>query len=204
MGMSNMQVQQPMQQSGGKGMGNGIPSQQADINAKMAQQAGMGGMSNPLAGMSNPQAGMPGQQADAQQRMAALAAAQQAQAAGGGEAPGLGGTMDSAKMQQLGGMQGQMGGKGGPQGQFGGKGGMQQPRFGQPNPYPNTMKSWDNASIMPRQGVGKGGQAGGYPIASTNTKYTPPPALAQQPAQQPEPAQQPVQAQQQGPGYGVG
>lgn len=196
MGMSNMQVQQPMQQSGGKGMGGGqIPSYMSDDFGA--------GMSNPLAGMSNTQAGMAGQQADAQQRMAALAAAQQAQAAGGGGAPGPGGTMDSAKMQQLGGMQGQMGGKGGPQGQPGGKGGMQQPSFGKPNPYPNTMKSWDNSSIMPRQGasIGKGGQAGGYPTAATNFKYTPPQA---QTAPAPEPAQQPAPTQQPVPGMGFG
>ena len=31
-----------------------------------------------------------------------------------------------------------------------------QPRYGQPNPYPNTIGQWDNASIQPRQGFGKG------------------------------------------------
>jgi len=56
----------------------------------------------------------------------------------------------------------------------------QQPNFGQPNRYSNTMPSWDNASIKPsQQGGGKigkgGGSQAGYPIANTNTKYTPPP-----------------------------
>jgi hypothetical protein len=33
-----------------------------------------------------------------------------------------------------------------------------QPSYGQPNPYPNTIGQWDNASIQPRQyGKGKGG-----------------------------------------------
>lgn len=194
MGMSNMQVQQPMQQGGGKGMGGGqIPSYMSDDFGA--------GMSNPLAGMSNTQAGMAGQQADAQQRMAALAAAQQAQAANAGGAQGpMGGIMEPEMPRQMGGTPGQMGGKGGPQGQPGGKGGMQQPSFGKPNLYPNTVKTWDNASIMPRQGVGKGGQAGGYPTAATNFKYTPPQAqtAAPEPAQQPAPTQQPV------PGMGFG
>jgi hypothetical protein len=73
----------------------------------------------------------------------------------------------------------------------------QQPNFGQPNRYSNTMPSWDNASIKPsQQGGGKigkgGGSQSGYPIANTNTKYTPPPmqtaataATAQAAAQDP-------------------
>jgi hypothetical protein len=33
-----------------------------------------------------------------------------------------------------------------------------QPTMGQPNPYPNTVGQWDNASIQPRSyGKGKGG-----------------------------------------------
>jgi hypothetical protein len=33
-----------------------------------------------------------------------------------------------------------------------------QPSYGQPNPYPNTIGQWDNASIQPQHsGKGKGG-----------------------------------------------
>ena len=35
-----------------------------------------------------------------------------------------------------------------------------QPTMGQPNPYPNTVGQWDNASIQPQtrqMGKGKGG-----------------------------------------------
>jgi hypothetical protein len=31
-----------------------------------------------------------------------------------------------------------------------------QPRIGQPNPYPNTIQPWDNASIQPQAKSGKG------------------------------------------------
>jgi len=63
----------------------------------------------------------------------------------------------------------------------------QQPNFGQPNRYSNTMPSWDNARIAPQQGGGKigkgGGSQSGYPIANTNTKYTPPQTQTAQAAQ---------------------
>jgi hypothetical protein len=49
----------------------------------------------------------------------------------------------------------------------------QQPRFGRPNQYSNTIQPWDNASIQPQQGIGKGGKGGGYPTAPTNFQYNP-------------------------------
>ena len=36
-----------------------------------------------------------------------------------------------------------------------------QPRFGQPNMYPNTVGQWDNASIQPQQSRNRGGKGKG-------------------------------------------
>lgn len=33
-----------------------------------------------------------------------------------------------------------------------------QPKMGQPNPYPNTVGQWDNASIQPQQSRNRGGK----------------------------------------------
>lgn len=59
-----------------------------------------------------------------------------------------------------------------------------QPQFGMPNMYSNTIRPWDNASIMgPNanfggkgggKGGGKTGSSYGYPVANTNIRYTPP------------------------------
>jgi len=44
-----------------------------------------------------------------------------------------------------------------------------QPQFGMPNMYSNTIRLWDNASIMPRTSSGKGGKTqGGYPTMQSN------------------------------------
>jgi len=75
----------------------------------------------------------------------------------------------------------------------------QQPRMGQPNSYSNTVRPWDNASIMPQQQIGGGGKAGkggqsqpgGYPVARTNFSYTLP---TQQANQQATPAPQSLRA----------
>jgi hypothetical protein len=103
MGMSNMQVQQPMQQGSGKGMG-GMPPQ-GESQLPSFDGAPMGQMPPPM------------------QRQIPM---------------------------------------GGPQGQ--------QPSFGQPNMYSNTIPSWDNASIMPgQQSGGEQGQAfGGFERAQTS------------------------------------
>ena len=37
----------------------------------------------------------------------------------------------------------------------------QQPRLGQPNPYSNTVRQWDNASIQPQQRQMRGGKGKG-------------------------------------------
>jgi hypothetical protein len=37
----------------------------------------------------------------------------------------------------------------------------QQPRFGQPNQYSNTIQPWDNASIQPQQSRNSGGKGKG-------------------------------------------
>lgn len=36
-----------------------------------------------------------------------------------------------------------------------------QPKFGQPNMYPNTIGQWDNASIQPQQSRNRGGKGKG-------------------------------------------
>lgn len=52
-----------------------------------------------------------------------------------------------------------------------------QPRYGRPNQYANTVRPWDNASIMgpsASEAGGKGGKGGssyGYPVARTNYQY---------------------------------
>lgn len=181
MGMSNMQVQQPMQQGGGKGMSNGMPGQQAGIGDDFVpRNNNNAGFNRAMDMIGLPNNHLPNQQMGLQSENNIRRTA---------------GMMDPGKMQE---MQGQTGGM---QGQMGGKGGMQQPRFGQANPYSNTVKPMDNASIMPSQGGvgkgaggGKGGQAGGYPKAATNFQYT-------LPQQQPAQTQQPAPAQQQAPGF---
>lgn len=62
----------------------------------------------------------------------------------------------------------------------------QQPSFGQPSRYSNTMPSWDNASIMPSRqagGVGKIGKGGsGFERAQTSFPKQPTSVDAAQPA----------------------
>ena len=124
MGMSNMQVQQPMQQGGGKGAaapqtgGGGIRSNTPsyfDANPDVAQsyQQNSYGMTPEEFSQTHYQ-----KYGQAEQR----------------SAPGS------------------------------------QPVMGQPNPYSNTVRPWDNASIMPRQQAGgKGGtMQNNYPVARIN------------------------------------
>lgn len=137
MGMSNMQVQQPMQQGSGKG---GVAS----------QFSGGGIRSNtPSYFDANPDV------------------AQSYQQNSYGMTPEQ---FSQTHYQKY----GQAEGRANP---------GQQPRIGQPNPYSNTVRPWDNASIMPQQQIGgagkagkSGGQAqpGGYPVARTNFSYTAP------------------------------
>lgn len=71
--------------------------------------------------------------------------------------PGQGNTqMMSPAVQPTGQFQPQ--GKGGNV-TYPGQGG--QPRFGQPNNYPNTVGQWDNASIQPQQSRNRGGKGKG-------------------------------------------
>jgi hypothetical protein len=186
MGMPNMQVQQPMQQSGGKGMASSqLPGQQAsfaqdDARSKMANLAGIAGPGPLGLGAGGPAPNTALQSINQEQLMAANQANMERQAL---SQPG-----------GMGGMKGEPSGKGGFQRM---SQGGQQPRFGQPNNYPNTIRPWDNSSIMPQQGGGKigkgGGQSGGYPIANTNTKYTPPQQTAPTQMQQSAPTQTPFQ-----------
>lgn len=65
-----------------------------------------------------------------------------------------------------------------------------QPRFGQPNQYSNTLRPWDNANIAPQYSTGgKGGKGGGmqsnYPVARTNWSYSLPSNTNQPQFQQP-------------------
>lgn len=106
MGMSNMQVQQPMQQGSGKGMG-GMPPQ-GGSQLPSFNGAPMGQMPPPM-----------------------------------------------QRQMPMGGFQGQ------------------QPAFGQPSRYSNTVPSWDNANIMPKQQTGgKSGKSGGFETAQTKYPQT--------------------------------
>ena len=72
--------------------------------------------------------------------------------------PGQGGQqMASPAVQRTGQFQGgKMGGR-----QFAQPSQGQQPQFGQPNNYPNTVGQWDNASIQPQQSQSRGGKGKG-------------------------------------------
>lgn len=128
MGMSNMQVQQPMQQSSGKGFGGSQPISQPNQQFMGSQQGGNAGAyfdANPDVAQSFRQNnyGMDPQ------------------------------TFANTHFQKYGQGEGRtMPG--------------QQPRLGQPNPYSNTVRQWDNASIMPTQNPS--GKGGGYETARTN------------------------------------
>jgi len=141
MGMSNMQVQQPMQQGSGKGGGMASPPSSTPNQPKTVED---------LYSMYSDR---------------------------GPDAEGLafwkGQFGDDIDQSEIGKFQTSVRQIWDQEGKPASYGTTGQPRMGQPNPYSNTVQPWDNASIQPQQGTGKGGKGGGYPTAPTNFQYNP-------------------------------
>lgn len=133
MGMQNMQVQQPMQRSSGKG----------------------GGMMNNQMQQPSQQSALPKTVEDLYQQYAGRAGDAEGLAFW---KAGFGDTIDANEVASFKNSIAEARAQGTEPANYGN---TMQPRIGQPNRYSNTAPQWDNASIQPQQRPSSGGKGKG-------------------------------------------